>query len=64
MKKDKEEDGWLTTMCFKLAADKNAPVSVRIIGPVLGVGMAVTEPVARLCFWLHERKEARESRNK
>jgi len=45
----------LTTKCFKLAADKDAPIGVRVMGPLLGVGMAVTEPIARLCFWWDEK---------
>lgn len=61
-KNEEEKDEWLTTQCFKLAADGDAPVGLRILGPFLGVGMAVTEPIARFCFWLHEREEAREER--
>ena len=62
--KEEKDDEWLTTMCFKLAADKDAPVGLRILGPFLGLGMAVTEPIARLGFWLHEREEAREERER
>ena len=59
-KNEEEKDEWLTTKCFKLAADGDAPAGLRILGPFLGVGIAVTEPIARFCFWLHEREEARE----
>jgi len=53
--KNDEDNEWLTTKCFKLAADKDAPIGVRVMGPLLGVGMAVTEPIARLCFWWDEK---------
>jgi len=54
---NEKKDEWLFKTCFKVAADKDAPIGVRICGPLIGTGLLVVEPIARLCFWKHEKND-------
>ena len=55
MKEKGEKNEWLFKTCFKVVADKNAPIGVRIGGPLLGASLLIIEPIARLSFWRHEK---------